>query len=194
MYFMSKYPDRYTKLMKEEFLVPDPPGYLSVKQAAKMLHVSERRVHQYVEAGRLPAYQPGREIMLPVEAVEQFKPKLTGRPRKKTPDWRGSPNTSPLLITYIRVQIRVGQEKKLIEKLQRIKREERHLLPGTVTRYISQSDASPASVTIQLVWKNGEMPDEAARKQNFEKFETELADVLDWETMEYRTEKAVIHT
>ncbi len=180
--------------MKEEFPIPEPPGYLSVKQAAKILHVSERRVHQYVEAGRLKAYQPGRDIMLPVEAVEQFRPRLTGRPRKKTPGWRGSLDTSPLLITYIRVQMRPGQQTKLLEKLQTIKREGRYFFPGTVARYVSLDDASPTTVTIQLVWKNGEMPDEATRKQAFRDFEEELADVLDWETAEYRTEKVVIHT
>ncbi len=83
---------------------------------------------------------------------------------------------------------------KLLEKLWAIKQEGRHLFPGTVTRYISLDDASPATVTIQLVWKNGEMPDEATRKQAFRDFEEELADVLDWETAEYRTEKVVIHT
>ena len=180
--------------MKEEFPTSEPPGYLSVKQAAKILHVSERRVHQYVESGRLQAYQPGRDIMLPVEAVEQFRPRLTGRPRKKTPGWRGSPDISPLLITYIRVQIRAGQQTRLLKKLQTIKREGRHLFPGTVTRYISLDDASPATVTIQLVWKNGEMPDEPTRKQAFRDFEEELADVLDWETARYRTEKVGIHT
>ena len=180
--------------MKEVFPTSEPPGYLSVKQAAKILHVSERRVHQYVEAGRLQAYQPGRDIMLPVEAVEQFRPKLTGRPRKKTPGWRGSLDTSPLLITYIGVQMRPGQQTKLLEKLQTIKREGQHLFPGTVARYVSLNDTSPTTVTIQLVWKNGEMPDEETRKQAFRDFEEELADVLDWETAEYRAEKAIIHT
>ena len=90
--------------------------------------------------------------------------------------------------------MRPGQQTKLLEKLQTIKREGQHLFPGTVARYISMDDASPATVTIQLVWKNGEMPDEATRKQALRDFEEELADVLDWSTAEYRTERAIIHT
>jgi excisionase family DNA binding protein len=180
--------------MKEEFPTSDPPGYLSVKQAAKILQVSERRVHQYIEAGRLPAYQPGRDMMLPVKAVEQFKPKLTGRPRQKTPGWRGSPDSTSLYITYIQVQIRSGQQAKLEEKLQAIKREGRHLFPGTVMRYISLGVDAPATVTIQLVWRSLDTPDEATRKKAIEDFETELADVLDWKTADYRTEKVAIHS
>jgi len=180
--------------MKEEFPTSEPPGYLSVKQAAKILHVSERRVHQYIEAGRLPAYQPGRDIMLPIKEVEQFKPKLTGRPRKRTPGWRGSPESTSLYITYIQVQVRSGRETRLIERLQAIKREGRQLFPGTVMRYISLSVASPTTVTIQLVWRSNETPDEATRKKAFEALEADLADVLNWKTAEYRTEKVAIHT
>lgn len=157
-----------------------------------MLGVSERRVHQYIEAGRLQAYKPGRDILLPVEVVEQFKSNLVGRPRKKTLGWRGSSDNASLLITYIRVQVCSGKQAKFMERLHTIKREERHLFPGTVTRYISQDDT--ATVTIQLVWKTSEMPDEATRKQAFADFEAELADVLDWSTAQYRTERAIIHT
>jgi excisionase family DNA binding protein len=180
--------------MKEEFSTSDPPGYLSVKQAAKILHVSERRVHQYIEAGRLPAYQPGRDMMLPIKEVEQFKPKLTGRPRQKTPGWRGSPDSTSLFITYIQVQIRPGRETELEEKLQAIKRGGRHLFPGTVMRYISLSGEPPPTATIQLVWRSLDTPDEATRKKAIEAFETELADVLDWKTAQYRTEKVAIHS
>lgn len=178
--------------MREVFAFPEMSGYVSVKQAAKMLGVSERRVHQYIEAGRLQAYKPGRDILLPVEVVEQFKSNLVGRPRKKTLGWRGSSDNASLLITYIRVQVCSGKQAKFMERLHTIKREERHLFPGTVTRYISQDDT--ATVTIQLVWKTSEMPDEATRKQAFADFEAELADVLDWSTAQYRTERAIIHT
>src|SRR5579863_10599571 len=147
--------------MKEEFPSSEPPGYVTVKQAAKILHVSDRRVHQYIEAGRLPAYQPGREIMLPIKAVEEFKPKLTGRPRMKSPGWRGSADGTSLCITYIQVQVRPSRETKLMEKLQAIKREERHLFSGTVMRYISLDSASPPTMTLQLVWRSSETPDEA---------------------------------
>jgi excisionase family DNA binding protein len=180
--------------MREVFAFPEMSGYVSVKQAAKMLGVSERRVHQYIEAGRLQAYKPGRDILLPVEVVEQFKSNLVGRPRKKTSGWRGSSDNASLLITHIRVQVRTGKQTKFIERLHTIKREERHLFPGTVTRYISQDDTAPATVTIQLVWKSSEMPDETARQEALADFQEELADVLDWDTAQFRTEKVLIHT
>jgi excisionase family DNA binding protein len=182
--------------MQETFPLPNIPGYVSIKQAAKILGVTESTMYRYVEAGRIPAVQAGHNIMMPEEAVKQFKPKLTGRPRRKVPIWRASPDSSPLLVTSIRIQVHPGQRARLVEKLLKIKQEERHLFPGTVARYVSQeqAEASPATVTLQLVWKQNEAPPEAERRQALEEFATELADVLDWSTAEYSTSKAIIHT
>ena len=63
--------------------LPDLPGYVTAKQAAKMLGLSDRRIYQLIEAGRLPAVKAGEHILLSVEAIEQFKPRLTGRPRAR---------------------------------------------------------------------------------------------------------------
>src|SRR5947209_7775745 len=115
--------------MKENLPRPDIPGYISIKQAAKLLRLSSRRVYQFVEEGRLPAVQAGQNILLPVEAVEQFRPKLTGRPRKETPGWR-TPGIV-LQTTYIQVEVRAGQQDKLMLKLWKIKQEEEHIFPGT---------------------------------------------------------------
>ena len=180
--------------MQQAFTLLDISSYISVEQAAKALGISKRALYRYVKAGRLPTIRVDHTTMLPIEAVEQFQPGFVGRPRKKTPAWRGSPKNLALLITYIRVQLRPGQQAKFVEKLETIKREERHLFPGTVTRYISQDTGSPATMTIQLVWKNGEMAYEAAREQAIEAFEAELADVLDWSTAQYSMERTILYT
>jgi hypothetical protein len=38
------------------------------------------------------------------------------------------------------------------------------------------------------------MPDEATRQEALADFQKELADVLDWDKAQFRTEKVLIHT
>lgn len=38
-----------------EFL--DVPGYVSIKQAAEMLGITDKRVYRYIDLGRLPAFK-----------------------------------------------------------------------------------------------------------------------------------------
>jgi excisionase family DNA binding protein len=180
--------------MKDVFPLPDIPGYADIKEVARILGVAESSIYRYIQTGRLPAFQAGRNIMVELEALKQFKPGLTGRPRKKASLWRISPDTSSLVILYIRVWVRAGQQHMFEKKLWRIRQEERLLFPGTVTRYISVDDETPPVATIQLVWKSGDMPDEEARKRDLEAFKEELADVLDWNTAQYSTSRAIIHT
>lgn len=69
-------------------------AYKTVREAAKVLKVSERRVIDFLkpaskgEAPRLPALRVGRIWLIPVNTLMDFrrKPRLVGRPPK-----RGSP-------------------------------------------------------------------------------------------------------
>jgi hypothetical protein len=49
-------------------------------------------------------------------------------------------------------------------------------------------------LTIQLVWKNGNMPNEEKRQEDLSAFKNEFADVLNWETAQYSVGKVIIHT
>ena len=68
--------------------IPDLPGYVSTKEAAKMLGISERRIRFYIEAKRLPAVRAADVLMIPLEHVQNFQRKIVGRPRKNTLAWR----------------------------------------------------------------------------------------------------------
>lgn len=181
-------------MQEDVFTLPDIPGYINIKDAAKMLGVAESSVYRYIQTGRLQAYKAGRTIVVELETLKRFKPSVTGRPRKKAPLWHASPDIDSSLITYIKVQVHTDQQDMLLKKLWEIKQEERHLFSGTVTRYISLDDTSPATVTIQLVWKTSDTPNEKTRQREIESFKAELADVLIWETAQYNTGKVVIHT
>jgi len=66
---------------------PDVPGYVSIKQAAEMLGITDKRVYRYIDIGRLPAYKSGGAFLLAVEDVKQFKLNPPGRTRSGPPLW-----------------------------------------------------------------------------------------------------------
>jgi excisionase family DNA binding protein len=174
--------------------IPDLPGYVSTKEAAKILGVSERRVRLYIEMQRLPAVRAADVLLLPLEDVKNFKRKIVGRPRKNTLAWRISSSENTQFTTSISVQIRAHREKQLLQRLQEIKREGQHVFPGTVARYIVKNTSMPRLVEITLVWRRIIMPNEAEREQALEAFRQALADVLDWNTAHYSDGEVLMHT
>jgi len=90
--------------------------------------------------------------------------------------------------------VREGQQERLAEKLNTIQEEQQYLFPGTMQRYIFEDETPPKTITISLIWKDTEMPDETIIQQELEALKRELAEVLEWETAEYTTKRAIIHT
>lgn len=174
--------------------IPDLPGYVSTKEAAKLLGVSERRVRLYIEMKRLPAVRAADVLMLPLDDVKNFKRKIVGRPRKNALLWRTSSVENTQVLTSISVQILADQEKHLIERLEEIKRNGHHLFPGTVARYLVKSEIVPGQVEIFLIWRSTIMPSEEDREQALEVFRQSLADVLDWSTAQYNKGRVLMHT
>ena len=170
------------------------PGYVTTKEAAEMLGISNHRIYQYVKASRLKAVQVGKAFMMRVEDVEQFRPNPSGRVRTKAPAWRTYRSRGTLLATDILVRVRTGQQVKLVEKLKAIQEEDRHTFPGTIARYAIKGDAALTTVQFWLIWKDTEMPDEMTRQKDLAAFQAELADVLDWETAQYSINEVIIHT
>lgn len=170
------------------------PGHVPVKEAAEILGISEDRVLQHIKAQRLPGRKVLGRYMIPLEAVEQFKQNPPGRVRTKTPAWRIYNIRSRLVVLDIEVQVLPGQEERLLEKVQSIQRGNRHTFPGTMARYILKEGTSCSSVSIWLVWKDTEMPDEVAREEELAAFKAELADVLDWGTVSQSAKEGIIYT
>src|SRR5262249_37062114 len=158
------------------------PGYISSEDAAEMLRVSTSRIYQYVDEDRLTAYKAGNAFIFLIEDIEQFKRNPTGRARNQPPPWRTYKGGGKVLATEIEVQVRQGHQQQLTDKLQTLKRAGRHTFPGTIARYVVKQNAELTGVKILLIWKSTEMPDEQTRQQHLAAFQTEMADVLDWET------------
>jgi excisionase family DNA binding protein len=168
--------------------------FVTTNEAAEMLGVSYYTVYEYIRENRLVAERVGGIYMIPEKAVKEFKAKPTGRTRVKPPPWRVYRAGAKVRAMDIRVQVRAGERLRLIEKLNAMQERQEHLFPGTMQRYVFEDEAVPTMVTISLIWKDTEMPDEAMVQQEFVAFKGELGDVLDWETAQYSIKRAIIHT
>jgi len=173
---------------------PDVPGYVSIKQAAEMLGITDKRVYRYIDLGRLPAYKSGGVFLLAEEDVRQFKLNPPGRTRTVPPRWRVYNPRSKVLATEIQVPVCAGQQDRLVEKLAEIQQTNRHTFPGTIARYVVKGDQELSSLHFFLVWKDTEMPDESTRERGLKALRDELADVLDWGRAQYSTNEALMHT
>jgi excisionase family DNA binding protein len=170
------------------------PGYVSIKEAAKMLGLSPSRVYEYVEDGRLSSVRAAHVILIPVDEVRTLNRNIAGRPRKSLLRWRISPENNKLLSTSVVVQIRPDRQAELMKKLEAIRQHDEHLFPGTVARFIVRSDTRPGQVEISLLWRSTIMPDQATREKALADFQHALADVLDWDTAQYNDGTVLIHT
>jgi excisionase family DNA binding protein len=183
--------------MAEDSNVPDTQNtrdFVTTSEAAEALGVSYYTVYEYIREKRLVAEMVGGIYMIPRKAVQDFKAKPTGRTRLKPPPWRVYRAGAKVRGMNIRVRVRAGQQAKLVEKLNAIREAQRYLFPGTMQRYVFEEDAEPKHVIISLIWKDTEMPDETAIQQDLAPLQAELADVLDWNTAQYSTKSAIIHT
>lgn len=177
---------------EQEFL--SIPGYVPVKVAAKMLGLSDDRILQHIQNGRLSSKKIGGRYLIPLGEVEKFQLNPPGRVRTKAPGWRLFDSRVKLLNITIYVQMRQGQEEQLTQLVQAIHDEQRHRFTGTMARYILKSSTTPDLVTISLLWKSNEIPNEQIRQRDLEAFKAEFASVLDWETARIEENEGLLYT
>jgi excisionase family DNA binding protein len=180
--------------MSEQIDIPDIPDYVSVEDAAKRLGISKTRIYKYVNEGRLQAVKASHTIMIPLEELERYKRNITGRPRKSTPPWRVPPTDNDLRITFILVRVLKDKTSILKKRLVEIKQSDDYIFPGTIARYISESETFPERVEIELVWRGAREVDIAEQERELEAFRQKLADVLDWSTAQYSSSRILLHT
>jgi len=173
---------------------PGLPGYVSIKEAALMLGISDKRVYEYVDEGRLPSMWAADVIMIPLEEVQRFKRRSSGRPRKSVPAWRISSGDNTQFVTSITVQVCPGQQNALIQKLEEVRQGGLYTFPGTIVRLIAASETIPGQIEISLVWRSAVMPNEVEREQAVEAFRQAFSGILDWDTAHYHHSQVLMHT
>lgn len=174
--------------------IPELSGYISVKEAAKALGISSKRVYTYIEKGRLRAVRVGGSMAVLQEDVENFQPNITGRPRKGAPLWRIPPSDNRLRMTLIIVPIKPGKRNQLTKRLDEIRQSGNYLFAGSVARYIAESETIAGQVEIEFVWRGVTPQEEADIERELEAFKQALSDVLDWSTSQFSTSKILMHT
>jgi excisionase family DNA binding protein len=168
-------------------------AYVSAEQAAKMLGYRRNHIYRLIRANRLSAEKIGDVYLIPLKELEQFEPNPRGRTRTKKLSWRIYQEAKVIAID-IDVRVFAGKQEALANKLQAILKNDRHIFPGTIARYILKGDEQWSYVHISLVWKSTEMPKEAVLQDYLDAFQAELADVLDWERAEVHTREALLYT
>ncbi|MGH2481546.1 MAG: helix-turn-helix domain-containing protein, partial [Ktedonobacteraceae bacterium] len=95
---------------EDSFLPTLPlPGYITVKEAAKMLGLAEKTIYGYVDEGKLPAIRVASSILVEEEAAQNYKRQSAGRPRTRIPTWRIPTGANLQYLTYISVNVRPNQ-------------------------------------------------------------------------------------
>jgi excisionase family DNA binding protein len=172
----------------------DARDLVTTNEAAEILGLSYYTVYEYIKEGRLSAELVGGNYMLSRREVKQFKPKPTGRLRAKPPLWRVYRAGATVYSMEIEAQLHPDQQERFMEMVRNVREQQQHLFSGTMQRYIFEDRTSPTTVTIQLIWKDTEMPDESVMQREFEAFKADFADVLDWETAQIRMKRGIIYT
>lgn len=172
----------------------DPfPTYLSVREAARILGVSDRSVYGYVESGKLPGARFGSMVVVIGEALATFQRRAPGRTRLSTPRWRRPPLQNSEYLTTITVRVYPGQHEELERRLSEIRADRKHGLPGTAARYIVRNQYDLDEIAIILVWRSANMPPAEVREDSLTALYADLSDVLNWETASLKESRVLMH-
>jgi excisionase family DNA binding protein len=170
-------------------------GHVPIKEAAEMLGLSDKRVLQYILAKRLPAHKVQGRYMIPTEAVQEFQQKPHGRIRTTPTPWRVYRAGASVRIQQIEIPAYPEREEELRTRLRALSQEQEHLFPGTMQRYICLIEGSEVPrVSILLIWKDTELPDESDLDHSLENFKADFFDLLDWQKARVTAAQALAHT
>ncbi len=167
--------------------------YLSVKETACMLGVSQRSVHGYITKGKLYGRRIDGLIRIEAEEVYAFKGTAPGRMRVSPPCWRVPPLKNLSYLTAITVRVQPGQGELLARRLDEFRAMQNHRLPGTAARSIVRSQHDPNEITILLTWRSQIMPSPDERTASLTALSDDLADVLDWATASVKEGQTLLH-
>lgn len=178
---------------EEKMAEQSEASLLSIKDAARVLGVSERSVYGYIEDGSLSGFRARKVTVLRREDVLNYRRKAPGRVRVHTPPWHVPPVNNIPYLTQITVNLRAGQAEKFEQKICEIRAAGRHHLVGTTARYILRA-LEGDEVRIVLIWRSAVMPVEEAREAALAAFRADLADLLAWESATYKQGQVLLST
>lgn len=164
--------------------------------------VSKTRMYEYIEEKRIPKHMVGGTLVIDRRDLGTVERKPTGRLHKKPPKWRTYHGGGDVFATEIHVQIRPELREQIKQVTGSIttrligedEKGDRLTLRGSIGRYVLNDRTEPYRVSIWLIWKDTELPDEKTHEREMEEFRQALADVLDWSTAEYSEKDGIVYT
>lgn len=147
-----------------------------------MMGVSPRSVYGYIQRGKLLSVRVGTSISVLASSAQTYQRSGVGRPRSRVPIWRVPVERNLQYLWIITACFKQGQREHLAQRLAEIRVDKRHLLPGTVARYVVQDETNPELVRCVLVWRQTATPPEAERDAAIAAWKADLADLIAWET------------
>ena len=172
---------------------PSSPAFLTIREAANRLGLSERSVYGYIEDGRLPWVQEGKRRMVDAEAVAALIRQTPGRVRTTAPDWHRPPKQNPLTLTTITARLLPGQQDALETKVQEICQQHAHCVPGTAARYLIRDRDNPQKIVLILVWRASGLPSSEERQKALAALYADLETILDWSSAIVEEGEALLH-
>jgi excisionase family DNA binding protein len=172
---------------------PSLSGYLSVREAARVIGVSPRSVYSAISQGRLTAIRVGGATALDAEEVSHFEYQVAGRPRERHPVWRVPSGRNRQYLTRIKTRVREGESERLEQRLEEIRAARKHHLIGTVARIILRSQEDPTAIQLLLIWRQLVMPAQEERQAAIAALCDDLADVLDREQTTWSESQILLH-
>jgi excisionase family DNA binding protein len=169
-------------------------NHFTIRQAAEMLGVSYTSANRYVREGQLEAQEFGDIYLVSRESIENFKPKIAGRPRESVPKWHFPAQKNELVVTTIEAHLSTGSTMADCKReLAKIKPGEDYAFPGTIARYIWFDRSTPELVQFFFVWRETVMPEEAEIEEMLTALQAALGGTLDWSTARYGTGQVLMH-
>ncbi len=180
--------------MKNTDHISELANYISVRDAARELGISVRRLYRHIDQEKIQAVRIANILVIPKDELKHVSYGTTGRPRQNTPLWHIAAPNDAYTWLHVFVELREDDGQDLTAKLGAIRREGSHLFPGTAARYVVRSDQRPREVQILLIWRGSLLPTPEAREAALEELRGDLADLVDWRTARYETAQVLMHT
>ncbi len=156
--------------------------YISVREAARILGLSERSVYGYAARGKLTKKWIDERIMLIESEVLAFDRTDPGRPRTLAPCWHLPPEKNPLSLTTIVVRTLPECDELLENNLAEFRAQGKHHLAGTSVRLIGRNRYDPHEVHIILLWRGAALPADEQRETELAALTADLSGACDWTT------------
>ncbi len=154
--------------------------HISVREAARLLGVTERCVYYHLQKGKLTRVPIDGLTMVIEEEVLALK--LQMQQMQEETLWQLPVETDGMCLTTIVVPVRPGCEVLVDQKLAEFQAQGKHYIANAPVRAVSRTLRSPGQLIILLFWHANALPPAEERERELAALGADLAEVCAWES------------